>query len=138
MVKVEADIVISARVAATESAEKITAAIAKFFPDAKCASEGECVRCRSTDASALRDAIFGRRILDAVRSILRSNVRGNKTTIELNRQAAAVGKVSVDAGGSALGPIIVEVQSPDMEGFIDWLTPRTEKGRPIITESHVD
>lgn len=136
MAKIEAEIVISARVADTESAEKIMAAIARFFPDAKCASEGEYVRCRSTDASALRDAIFGRRILDAVRSILRSNVRGDKTTIELNRSAAAVGKVSVDAGG-ALGPIIVEVRTPDMEGFIDWLAPRTEKGRPV-TESHVD
>lgn len=131
------DVTISARVSATESAEKIVAAIRNFFPKMTVIKKSEeRVVCHSNDASTLREAIFGRRILDAVRSILRSNTLEDRTTtLGLNRSAAAAGKLSIDAGG-ALGPIAVEIESPDMEGFIDWLTPRTENGRPL--ESHVE
>lgn len=121
---------ISARMSPTENAEKIVAAIRNIFPDAlvdASSSEGT-IKCRSADASRLREMIFGRRILDTVRSMLRSNVRGNKTTLELNRQAAAAGRLAIDAGGS---PLVVEFESPDTEAFIDWLSPRTEKGRPV-------
>lgn len=133
----EADIAIFAGLSATESAEKVLGAIRKFFPDAeKVIDDTGGISCVSTDASTLRDAIFGRRILDTVRSVLLSNLHGGRTaSLELNRQAAAAGKLSLDAGGGALGPIVVRIQSPDMEGFIDWLAPRTEKGRPV--ENHV-
>ncbi len=125
------DVTISARVSATESAEKIVAAIRNFFPEMTVIKKSEeRVVCHSNDASTLREAIFGRRILDAVRSILRSNMLEDRTTLGLNRSAAAAGKLSIDAGG-ALGPIAVEIESRDMEGFIDWLTPRTENGRPV-------
>ncbi len=142
---VKCDVTISARVSATESAEKIVAAIGNFFPRMTVVEKSEeRIVCRSSDASALREAIFGRRILDSVRSILRSNMQDGRTIIELNRQAAAAGKLSIDAGGGggALGPIVVEIESQDMEGFIDWLTPRTQNGRPVVplavVESHVE
>lgn len=137
------DVTISARVSATESAEKIVTAIGNFFPGMTVVEKsGERIVCRSSDASTLREAIFGRRMLDSVRSILRSNTMDGRTTkLWLNRQAAAAGKLSVDAGG-ALGPIVVEIESQDMEGFIDWLTPRTQNGRPVIpsvvVESNVE
>lgn len=127
------DVTISARVSATESPEKIVAAIGNFFPGMTVVEKSEeRIVCRSSDASTLREAIFGRRILDSVRSILRSNMQDGRTIIELNRQAAAAGKLSIDAGGGgALGPIVVKIESQDMEGFIDWLTPRTQNGRPV-------
>lgn len=132
------EVTISARVSATESPEKIVAAIGNFFPRMTVVEKSEeRIVCRSSDASALREAIFGRRILDSVRSILRSNMLDGSTVLELNRQAAAAGKLSIDAGGrgggggGALGPIAVEIESQDMEGFIDWLTPRTQNGKPV-------
>lgn len=131
----ENSIKISARVSPTENAEKIVAAIRNIFPDALVdagSSSEETIKCRSADASRLREMIFSRRILDTVRSALISSSRQGSTRLELNRQAAAAGRLAIDAaGGGALGPLVVEFESPDMEAFIDRIAPRTEKGRPV-------
>lgn len=125
-------IAISAKVSRTENAEKIAAAIRNIFPDAlvDVSSSEETIKCQSADASRLREMIFGRRIIDTVRSALISSSRQGRTRLELNRQAAAAGKPAIDAKG-ALGPLVVEFESPDMEAFIDHIAPRTEKGRPV-------
>jgi predicted RNA binding protein with dsRBD fold (UPF0201 family) len=49
----------------------------------------------------------------------------------LNKQVAAVGKVSFTTGESPLGPIVVTIETPDIERLIDYLAPRTRDGKPI-------
>ncbi|HID28682.1 MAG TPA: hypothetical protein EYP19_01610 [Desulfobacterales bacterium] len=49
----------------------------------------------------------------------------------LNKQAAAVSKVSFTDGESPLGPITVMIVSPSPEKVIDYLAPRTHEGKPV-------
>ena len=76
-----------------------------------------------------------RRILGAARRKLRRGIRGNnRIYFYLNKQAAFVGNVSfVDefTNESPLGPIEIEIDTNNPEKLIDWLTPRTRKGKII-------
>ncbi|BFH74147.1 RNA-binding domain-containing protein [Sulfurisphaera javensis] len=73
------------------------------------------------------------RILDAARKYLTKGTIGNIITFMLNKQAAAVGRISfVDSENeSPLGPIKVTIEHKDPQAVIDWLTPRTAKGVPL-------
>lgn len=73
------------------------------------------------------------RILDAARKYLMRGVIGNVISFMLNKQAAAVGKISfVDSEGeSPLGPIKVTIEYKDPQILVDWLTPKTSKGVPL-------
>jgi len=73
------------------------------------------------------------RILDAARKYLFKGLVGNVISFMLNKQAAAVGKISfVDSEKeSPLGPIKVEIEHKDPEAVINWLTPKTSKGVPL-------
>ncbi|BAB65963.1 RNA-binding domain-containing protein [Sulfurisphaera tokodaii] len=73
------------------------------------------------------------RILDAARKYLTKNLIGNVITFMLNKQAAAVGKISFvdDEKESPLGPIKVTIEYKDPQALIDWLTPKTAKGVPL-------
>lgn len=73
------------------------------------------------------------RILDAARKYLTRGTLGNIISFMLNKQAAAVGKISfVDSEKeSPLGPIKVTIEYKDPQIIIDWLTPRTAKGVPL-------
>ena len=73
------------------------------------------------------------RILDTARSLL-SRGRGEGVIVfMLNKQAALAGRVSFvsDPGESPLGPIRVSVYYERPGEVIDWLAPRTSRGRPL-------
>ena len=81
----------------------------------------------------LHNLLRRERILDAARKYLRRGTGGNLVIFKLNKQAAYMGHVSfVDADHeSPLGAItfIIETSSPGE--LIDWLAPKTSRGKPL-------
>lgn len=80
----------------------------------------------------LRSAIWRQGIQDAARSVLSRGVVGEDTVVfSVNKQAAYVGVVSfvTEPGESPLGPITFTVKTNNVRQFLDWLAPRTYRGR---------
>jgi len=73
------------------------------------------------------------RILDAARKIMLSSKTGNKISLKLHKQSAYAGHASFITydSESPLGPIRVTIVSDDIEKIVDWLAPKTSKGRPL-------
>ena len=72
----------------------------------------------------LRDQLRDRHIRGAARKLLLSELKGDSTSMMLNRQAATVGVVALcsSADQSPLGPIYATIRSKQIEAVIDWLT----------------
>jgi len=80
----------------------------------------------------LRGAIWRQGIQDAARSVISKGIVGEDTIIfSINKQAAYVGVVSfvTEPGESPLGPITFTVKTNNVRQFIDWLAPRTYRGK---------
>jgi len=73
------------------------------------------------------------RILDTARRIMLSSKMNDKITIKLHKQSAYAGHVSFVTydSESPLGPIKVIIISDNLERIIDWLAPKTSKGKPL-------
>ncbi|MDK2372482.1 MAG: RNA-binding domain-containing protein [Candidatus Korarchaeota archaeon] len=81
----------------------------------------------------LRSAFRNNRILDTARSLLMTR-RGNLRALRFHKQAAYVGKVRLcdEDEMSPLGVISLIINyEGDAQILADWLTPKTERGRPI-------
>lgn len=80
----------------------------------------------------LRGAIWRQGIQDAARSVISRGIVGEDTVIfSINKQAAFVGVVSfvTEPNESPLGPITFTVKTNNVRQFIDWIAPRTYRGR---------
>ncbi len=73
------------------------------------------------------------RILDAARKYLLKGLRGNTIVFKIHKQAAYVGKISFidDDRESPLGAITFTIETSDPERLIDWLAPKTSRGKPL-------
>lgn len=120
---------------ATESREKVEAAVKNIFPKLTLELTGQKLVGESNDIavlSRLHQLLRQQAILDTARSIMLANRKGDTTNFMLNKQVAFAGKISFTDGESPLGPIIVTIEAPDIERLIDYLAPRTREGRPIM------
>jgi predicted RNA binding protein with dsRBD fold (UPF0201 family) len=125
---------VEAEVRATEDKTKVEAAIKKIFPTLQLNFTDNCLVGESTDTRALdrlHQLLRLRGILDSARKVMRTNRRENLVQFMLNKQVAAVSKVSFTDGESPLGPIVVAIEASDIERLIDYLAPRTREGKPI-------
>ncbi len=114
----------------SEDPDKVRAAIESIFPDAELElNDGAFKGTASLDAFA--KAIRRQKILDAVRGVMLSNVRGGTTRMSLNKQVAAVGKVSFVDRRPVLGAIEVTVRDDDIEALIDRVAPMTVDGEEV-------
>ncbi len=123
----------------SESEEKVKRALRNLFPQLEFAREGDRLLGESSDPSALsriHQLLRAHQILDTARSVLFRNKTDNRTCFALNKQAAFVGKLSFTDGESPLGPIMVELEAPDLERLIDYLAPRTRDGQPVAEISY--
>lgn len=80
----------------------------------------------------LREAIWRQGIQDSARSVLSRSIAGEgRLVFNLHKQAAYVGVVSfaTEPNESPLGPIIFSVETSDVRRFLDWIAPRTYRGR---------
>ncbi len=122
------DIVVRARCHPTEDCSKVAAAIKSLFPDA--AIEG------TDNITAVSQSIddFGRllrefRIRDAARGVMLRGLAGDTTRFRINKQVAAVGKISFAEEDHPLGDLEVEITSDDIRGLIDGIAPGTRRPR---------
>ncbi|MCS7109973.1 MAG: hypothetical protein NZ956_00700 [Candidatus Caldarchaeum sp.] len=111
----------------TEDVDKVARALRNLFPAASTTHSGVEVVARIDSAEGLeklRMMVRSRRIRATVRSLLSKGVEGDRVVFFLNKQAAAVGKLSFYEKGEvmALGPIEVVVETDNPREFIEWLT----------------
>jgi len=93
--------------------------------------EGRALVVEASGARALlavREQARRRRVMAALRRLLLENRSGTTTYVYVNRQAAYVGLISFveEEGESPLGPIILRIESSDVDSTIDWLVPEEE------------
>lgn len=125
---------VEAEVRPTEDPAKVERAIKNLFPTLELSLAGNVISGESAAVEALdrlHQLLRSQAILDSARSVMRRGMQGNVIKFMLNKQAAAVGKVSFTDGESPLGPITVIVEARDAERLIDYLAPRTSEGKPI-------
>lgn len=103
-------------------------AILNIFPDAELDGQ-EKLAGRAASIDNIRELLKRQRIRDAARSVLMRGARGGATSFRLNKQVAAVGKVSFSSEPQPLGDIEVTISSQDLDGVIDSLTSHDEEGR---------
>lgn len=130
---------VSALVYPTEIEEKVRIALTNLFPVEfilrdfgvpQIYGEGD-IECLRKLHMLLREF----RILDTARRILINGSDGNSTQFRLNKQVAFVGKVNFAEGEESLGSINVEISADNAEDIIkiiDWLTPETVEGKPVM------
>lgn len=115
----------------SEDAELVRKAIMKIFPDAELELDEKGFRGTATLDRFAR-IIRSQKILDATRSILMRNVRGNSTRMDINKQVATVGKVSFTDKRPVLGAIEVRITDDDIQGLIDTVSPETVDGEEVL------
>ncbi|MEM2907580.1 MAG: RNA-binding domain-containing protein [Candidatus Hadarchaeales archaeon] len=125
---------VEAEIRPTEDPTKVEKAIKNIFPTLELSLVGNVISGESTRVEALdrlHQLLRSQAILDSARSVMRRGTREGVVQFMLNKQAAAVGKVSFTDGESPLGPITVVIEARDAERLIDYLAPRTADGKPI-------
>lgn len=117
---------LSARCFPTEGKDKVAGAIRNIFPDA--VFEGDDpIQATSTSAEVFSELLKRQRIRDAARAVLRRGIAGSSTSFKLNKQVAAVGKISFSQESHPLGDIEVTIESDDIEGLIESVAPDTRR-----------
>lgn len=108
----------------TESVDKVTAALRNLFPDLDLDIHEDRVIGTTGSVDHLRELIRNQRIRDAARHVFRAGRLGDRTVVSLSKQAAFVGVVNF-AAGSALGDIVVEIESDELDRWIDFVAEST-------------
>ncbi|MDR1954452.1 MAG: hypothetical protein LBP82_00665 [Candidatus Methanoplasma sp.] len=121
---------ISCKVYPSEDKEKVRKAILNLFPDASLDDtdlgfEGEA------GADRFCDLVRKQKILDSTRSTMFKGIRGRAIILHLNKQVAAVGKVSFTDPATILGTLQVTIDAGDPETVIDRIAPRTVDGEEV-------
>lgn len=114
----------------SEDADIVRDAILKIFPDAELELDDRGFRGEAS-LDRFSKLIRSQKILDATRSILMRNVRGDSTRMDLNKQVATVGKVSFADKRPVLGAIEVRITDDDILGLIDRVSPETVDGEEV-------
>lgn len=108
----------------TEDKQVVVRAMTSLFPDAVVKGDEE-LEALSSSVNAFAEQLKRQRIRDAARAVMRRGIKGNKTTFRLNKQVAAVGKVSFSEEAHPLGDIVVEISTDDINTLIDDIAPNT-------------
>lgn len=133
-------VVVTADLRPSEDEDKVKVAIANFFDFSSVRKErGGRYELLVAESDTLRSLVKvhrtlrEERILDAARKYMRRGIEGGKLTFMIHKQAAYVGKLTfVDQEGeSPLGPITFVIVHREPEKVVDWLAPRTSRGRPL-------
>jgi len=125
---IRVNVTLEATLAPSEDPRKVLDAMRSIFPEntALADQSSRMIKMVSEEASSLnvmREQLRDRHIRSAARRLLLSALKGDSTSLMLNRQAATVGVVALcsSADQSPLGPIYVTIRSKQIEALIDWL-----------------
>lgn len=119
-----------ARCYPTEERDKVANAIRAFFPDAVVEGDDPVVAV-SGSVESFAEQLRDQRIRDAARAVLRRGIRGNQTSFRLNKQVAAIGKISFSDEHHPLGDIEVTISSDDIESLVGEIAPDTRAKRAM-------
>jgi predicted RNA binding protein with dsRBD fold (UPF0201 family) len=124
------DIRLRARCYATEDRDAVIRAIRNLFPDAEVRGDSEII-ATSGSVDEFGELLKRYKIRDAARKVMRRGLKGDTTRFRLNKQVAAIGKISFSEEDHALGDIEVSMMADDIESIIDTIAPstRAEVGR---------
>lgn len=125
-----AEVTVRCPVNPSEDEEKVRKAVLSIFPDAELSLEGGILSGPAT-LDRFHRIIRNQRILDATRSVLIRNMRGDSTCISLNKQVATLGKVSFADRNPVLGAIEVTIRDDDIQTVVDRLAPTTVDGEEV-------
>lgn len=137
------ELVVETKVNVTEQPERIEAILHRFIEGEvkkDLRFDGEYFYIRSSSDSSieyLMEWIRDLYLLDTVRRRLLRNQEGSLTSLYFNKQAAAMGRMSlVDfEDNPPLGPILLQIicsSSEELERAIDKITPKTVNGKEVI------
>lgn len=101
-------------------------AMSNIFPDAIVEGD-DPLEATSSSVEMFSELLKRQRIRDAARSVLRRGTSGDSTSFRLNKQVAAVGRISFSQETHALGDIEITLKSDDIEGLIDSIAPDTRR-----------
>jgi hypothetical protein len=110
----------------TEDKDRVLGAITQIFPDAEIVGD-DILTATSTSIEFYGETLKRQRIRDAARKVMRRGLKGNTTSFRLNKQVAAIGKISFSEESHALGDIEVTIESEDIEALIDSIAPNTRR-----------
>ena len=123
-------VTISAPVFPSEDPEKVEKAIRNIFPDAELEFADGTIEGEA-DLTYFSNLIRKQKILDVTRSVMTKGQRGRKTTININKQVAFVGKISYTEEKTVLGTIKVILEDENLEALIDMIAPNTVDGEEV-------
>ncbi|MEM3832013.1 MAG: RNA-binding domain-containing protein [Thermoprotei archaeon] len=124
----------------TEDENKVLKALYNVFTPEKIdiieGENGKIIIAFGSDINSLqklKELIRKSYILDAARKVIKSASKFKQGIIEfyLNKQAAYMGKISFSAPEkeSALGPIIITVETNNSYEFLDWIAPKSRESQ---------
>ena len=120
--------VLEASISPSEDPEKVAAAIRTIAPnagDVQISGRKASLRSESTTGLLyLMEQLRDRHIRTAARRSMVLARQGKTTTILFNRQAAAAGVIALcgNPRESPLGPIVLIVESDELDHLMDWLS----------------
>jgi len=112
----------------TEDVKKIINAI-KNIVEVNCEVSDTDIKGSTDDFNKLKNLyeIFrNKQTTHIARKVLLRNSKDNVSKILFNKQAAAINSIVIceKTNESPLGPIVMEINTEDIEEFIDWFVPR--------------
>jgi len=118
---------LQAHVSPSEDPLKVKRAVEEVAGEASAVVEGKRIVLSSESLHLLghlREQLRDRHVRSAARRLMLAGNEGEKTTLMLNRQAAAAGVVALcgTPEESPLGPIYLVIRAKKIEEAIDWLT----------------
>ncbi|MGC9112166.1 RNA-binding domain-containing protein [Acidilobus sp.] len=141
------EIVAEVELRPTESEEKVMKALTNLFDPERVekvqAGDYEIIRAYASSLASLQKLhrlLRAQEILEAARSYMLKELKGDAVTMLFHKQAAYEGKVSLLTWSeeSPLGPIKITIRHPSIRDVIDWLAPQTSRGRPLWERSMPD
>ena len=114
-----------ARVSPTEDMDKVIKAISNIFKfdELEIGDGYVIVKGERESLLDLRESLKIRKIRTTAKRIFLNGTEGDKIIFSLNKQAALVSTPNfVDREMSALGEIDVNIQTDNIERFIEWMT----------------
>ncbi len=131
---------VEAEIRPTENPHKVEQAVRNVFePEVIWVEERGEIKVLVAESKShrsllkLHNLLRQERILDASRKILKKGTKGNMLIFHIHKQAAYAGRLTfaTEQGESPLGPITFIIETDDPKELIDWLTPKTERGKPL-------
>ena len=112
----------------TEDVKKIINAI-KNIVEVNCEVSDTDIKGSTDDFNKLKNLyeIFrNKQTTHIARKVLLRNSKDNVSKILFNKQAAAINSIVIceKTNESPLGPIVMEINTENIEEFIDWFVPR--------------